>query len=322
MSTISMVLNDRRDISIPEKTRRAVKAVAKEMGYLPKTRSRLNKAIAVLTLEDLRTCFENPYFAEIFSSIETTMERMGFHAIIKRLRPDEPLGEIEVLKRSKIDGVLVLGSPPAACFEELKKTGLPVVFVNATVDSSWDSVIPDFQASFEHALEILREQGHRKILCLKSAYSDEKTPYVSEYLTRAIKFTGFSPKQVIMVRVSDDSSETAYQTMKKYLAETPRLGFTAAFSGRSKPFGMLRALREAGIKVPEEVSLIAIGGVPFKADTADQLSTVHYPLRQVGQEGVLRLVQKAQGLAPSPCKIVLPVTYEDHGTVAKAPRLA
>ncbi len=318
LSTVSMVLNNRQDISIPDSTRTKVKNAAEELGYKPKPRTRLSKTIIVATFEDLRSCFENPYFSEIYRGIEETMEERGFHAIIKRLHNKDSLQESDIFTRNKADGVLVLGPPPHQLLAELKRLKMPVVIVNGTVDPNWDSVIPNYEAGFEVALNILKEKNHRKILCVKSAYSDEQSPFVSSHLNRAMLHTGMTEKNIIMVKSEGDSSEEGYEAVKKYLAENPGTKFTAAFSGYSKPFGVMRALTEANLSIPEDISLIAIGVDPYLPESEARISTILYPLRQVGQEGVLRLIQKAEGHSTGPAMVVLPVQYEDRGTVSEA----
>ncbi|MBC2601745.1 LacI family DNA-binding transcriptional regulator [Puniceicoccus vermicola] len=318
LSTVSMVLNNRQDISIPETTRDKVKQAASKLGYKPKTRTRLSKTIIVATFQDLRSCFENPYFSEIYRGIEETMEARGFHAIIKRLHNKDCLQDSDIFTRGKADGVLVLGPPPSQFLSELKKLKMPVVIVNGTVDSSWDSVIPNYEAAFGLTLDILKKLNHSKILCVKSSYSDEQSPFVSSHLNRAILYSGLSEKNIIMVKSEGDSSEEGYAAVKKYLSENPGEKFTAAFSGFSKPFGVMRALTEAGYSVPEDISLIAIGIDPCLPESEAKISTILYPLHQVGQEGVLRLIQKAEGHSTSPGMLVLPVQYEDRGTVSEA----
>ena len=318
LSTVSMVLNNRRDISIPDSTRAKVKNAARDLGYVPKVRSKLSKTLVIATFEDLRTCFENPYFAEIYRGIEETMEERGFHAIIKHLQRKEALQDSDIFTKGKADGVLVLGSPPETFIQGLSKLKLPVVFVNTTVDPCWDSVIPNYEAAFEIALKVLKDHHHRRILCVKSPYPDEKSPFVSSHLNRAIQNSGFSEENIIMVKSEGDSSEAGYEAVKQYLAQNPKADFTAAFSGFSKPFGIMQALAEAGLSVPEDVSLIAIGGDPYVPKSESKISTVLYPLRQAGQEGVHRLIARAEGTASQPAMIILPVQYEDRGTVTDA----
>lgn len=314
VATVSMVLNDRRDVSISEKTRQAVKNAADEIGYRPRSVNRLSKTIVIVTFEDLRTCFENPYFAEIYTGIEEAMEEHGYHAMIKRLREGDQ-ETLDVIRKSRIDGVLVLGAPTSFLLDSLKAQSVPTVFVNATVDSCWDSVCPDFEASFELAFKELRKHGHQKILCLKSSYHDEETPYVSKHQDHGLRNAGYGPDDLVIVKTEGNTAETGYRAMKAYLEGTPKLDVTAAVSGFSKPYGMWRAIREAGLKIPEDFSLIAVGGDPHLSQDVEPISTVHSPLRQVGKESFLRLMQKAQGFVSSPCRIVLPVHFEDRGSV-------
>lgn len=318
VATVSMVLNDRRDVSISEKTRQAVKNAADEIGYRPRSVNRLSKTIVIVTFEDLRTCFENPYFAEIYTGIEETMEKHGYHAMIKRLREGEQ-ETLDVIRKTRIDGVLVLGAPTSFLLDNLRAQSVPTVFVNATVDSCWDSVCPDFEASFELAFKELRKHGHQKILCLKSSYYDEETPFVSKHQDHGLRNAGYSPDDLVIVKTEGNTAETGYEAMKDYLEKTPKLEVTAAVSGFSKPYGMWRAIQEAGLKIPEDFSLVAVGGDPHLSKDVEPISTVHSPLRQVGKESFLRLMQKAQGHVSSPCRIVLPVHFEDRGSVGPVP---
>ncbi|MBC2603426.1 LacI family DNA-binding transcriptional regulator [Puniceicoccus vermicola] len=318
LSTVSLVLNNRSEASIPEDTRKKVKDAATKLGYVRRSRSSSSRTLVIAIFEDLRDCFENPYFGEIYRGVQEALKENGYHSIIQHLGRGSALREVEIAKSIKAEGILVLGAPPASFRDSLRKFQVPVVFVNATVDHAWDSVIPDFEHGFRIALQILKDHGHRRILCVKSAYTDEKLPYLSDHLIRAIRTSGVSEGDIIYVRSKGNSSEDGYSALLAFLKANPSVEFTAAFSGFSKPFGMIRALEEQKREVPGDVSVIAIGGDPHVSESRLPISTVLYPLRQVGKEGVHRLIARARGTLDSPATVVLPVRYEDRGTVGKA----
>ncbi len=320
VGTISLVLRDKSDVSIPEKTRQTVKDAAKKIGYQPRSRQRFTKTIAVVTFEDLRSRFDNPNFAEIYAGAEDEMTKLGYHALIKRLNKEEPLaGQLEIISQGHVDGVLLLGQSTPELLEALHTLQVPVVYVNESDSLEWDSVMSDAQRAFELTFEILRNAGHRKILCLKTTYDLFRRTDAMDYIVRARSWAGMNEEDLIVLKTEGDSAEHGYQAMKQYLAEHPKLEFTAAFTGHYKPFGMVRALQESGYTVPGDVSVISIGGTIQRAKEFMPLSFIQYPLYQLGQEGVQRLIQRSQGLATSHCRIVLPVEYIDRGTVT-APR--
>lgn len=317
LSTVSLVLNNNLDTSIPENTRNRVEAAAAKLGYVRRTRRSSSRTLVIATFEDLGDSFENPYFGEIYRGVEEEIKRQGFHSIIQPLRTGVDVHGIEIVRRVKAEGILVLGPPPVSFGESLEKFGVPVVFVNATVGQQWDSVVPDFESGFCLALQCLRDHGHRRIVCVKSAYNDEKLPYLSDHLSRAIRNTGFREEDILFVKSSGNTSEDGYVALKRFLRENPDEHFTAAFSGFSKPFGMIRALTEHKLSVPKDVSVIAIGGDSRLGRSDSPISTVLYPLREVGQEGVHRLIARARGSLRQPASVVLPVRFEDRGTVAE-----
>ncbi|WP_309380810.1 LacI family DNA-binding transcriptional regulator [Cerasicoccus frondis] len=316
VGTVSLVLRDKSDVSIPEKTRRTVKDAAKKIGYQPRNRQRSTKTLAIVTFEDLRSRFDNPNFAEIYAGAEDEMTKLGYHALIKRLHKDEPLaGQLEILSQGRVDGVLLLGQSKPELLEELHRLKIPVVYINESDSLEWDSVMSDVQKAFELTFETLRNAGHRKILCIKTAYNYFRRTDAMDYIFRARCWVGMDEGDLIVLKADGDSADDGYLAMKQYLAEHPRPEFTAAFTGHYKPYGMVRALRESGYSVPDDISVIAIGGIAEKDMEAMPLSTIRYPLYQLGQEGVLRLIQRCQGLVTNHCRIVLPVDYVDRGTV-------
>lgn len=318
ISTVSMVLNDRRDVTIPEETRSTVKAFARELGYRSRVRPKLVQTIAIVTFEDLRSCFENPYFSEIYSGVEEAASGQGFDISFRRFRlEDDFSGHLKNLAPGRVDGVLVLGEAPAALLEGLDRVGARVACVNSSGGPQWDSVSCDPLESFKLVFEKFLEAGHRRFFCLKTPSRLNPGDRTYGHIQQAMALLGIPEESLSMAWTDGDSAEAGYAATKSYLAKHARVRFTAAFSGLAKPFGMVKALREEGYAIPRDISVILAGAARTMPSSSPELSAVTFPLREMGRESVLRLIQRARGETSAPCRILLPVEYADRGSVRR-----
>ena len=186
---------------------------------------------------------------------------------------------------------------------QLQADGFPVVFVG-TGDGT-PAVVADSEMGFRHALAHLSAHGHRRVAYIAG---DPLDP--GDSLARLNSFRrlreglGLDPDEAL-VEPGRHSERGGYEAMQPILARGRP--FTAVLaSNDSSALGAMRALAEAGLRVPEDVAVVGFDDTPEAAANVPPLATVRYPLFETGRKAVERLVDVILGTPGLPDTIAIP----------------
>ena len=307
VSTACMVLGGRKGLSIPAETRERVKQAAESIGYRRKGRPRLTRNVAVLLQHGVRDAFRNPVVADIFKGIEEALEVVGYHCIVTRMRGSQDDCDVpDVVQDGKADGLILVGDMPEKLIEQLSAFGANAVCVDYDASPHFDSVMVDAQEVYRQVIEHLWSNGHRRIACLKTPPVCQSTIRSFRHIEQACSDLKLPADAIQLIDCPGGDIQDGYAGMKRYLAEHAKPEFTALFTSDLKVLGALDALREAGISVPEDVSLAGLSGIEATSTTRPGLSTIAYPLESMGREAVFRLMQRIERQTTLPCRLILP----------------
>jgi DNA-binding LacI/PurR family transcriptional regulator len=299
-ATISLVLN-RSPVAdaIPEETQQRVFAAARDLGYRPNyiavsLRSRRTNSIGVLVPE-----VSDPWAAEIVSGIESHLLANDYHYLVtSHRRSTQKLLEddLELLTRRAVDGIILLATelhdPPL----------LPTVVVSGhTRVKGLSNVVIDHDRAARLALTHLKELGHRRIALFRGQPGSSDTDDRSRAIFKAAASLGLEiPKELTLQLSGDDEDESfapdaAYQEGyafgQRLLAR--RVEFTALFAfDDASAIGAIRAFLDAGLRVPEDVSVVGFDDIQNAAFHNPRLTTVRQPLREMGQIAARVLLER------------------------------
>jgi DNA-binding LacI/PurR family transcriptional regulator len=246
----------------------------------------------------------NPYEMDLISGLRHEARKSGTEILL--LNEEE-----NSVEAGKVDGVLMCCNVAEALAINLPE-GLPHgLLLERSAD--FTSIVPD---DFEGAKMITRhllELGHTKIAFLFHDCSDSITPqriagyqaahreYGVDVVTRHLR--------AFQKAGEDDYRDKGELAMKKWLADDWReLGCTALFAQNDViAIGAISALQSAGLRVPQDVSVVGFDGTAISTLCTPRLTTVKVPLRDIGVRAVKVLLEQIHGGVKQPEKIVLPV---------------
>ncbi|TCN26691.1 LacI family DNA-binding transcriptional regulator [Mesobacillus foraminis] len=290
IATVSRVLNYDTTLSVSEETKQKVFEVAEQLRYRKKAGRRPNTyKIAIVNWYTETEELEDMYYMSIRLGVEKRCEAQGIQ--ITRLSLDNPRASEEV------NGIIAIGKFSRKQAEELRKQTENLVFVDCSPDEDqFDAVVSNFYRATENALTYFMSRGHTKIGYIggREAYKDQtaiiEDPRRVSY-EKFLKEKGlFDPELVYMGRFSVDDG---YKLMKQAIADHAESLPTAFFVGNdSLAIGALKAVHEAGIAVPDAVSLIGVNDISVSKYVHPPLSTVKVYTEVMGETAVDLLLER------------------------------
>lgn len=303
VATVSRALNNSPSISVAR--RQMIQDYAREYNFIPNsvakdlrhTKSQPIKIIGVILPEIV-----HHYFATVLDGIEEEARKRGYRVLVAQSHESYER-EVELCKsfyESRVCGVIVSLAKDTKQFDhfkELQKRGLPLVFYDRICHGINASrvVVDDYQSVF-NATSYLIKTGCRKIAFFGSPMHMEISKNRFNGYKDALLHHGL-PYSEDMVRIICDDSTEAEQVAPEFLdKENHPEAFVAVNDDTA--IGVLRAVKKAGFKVPDEISIFGYSD-GFRAIASDpQLTTVDQHGQKVGKEAVNILLSEVEGTRP------------------------
>jgi LacI family transcriptional regulator len=304
--TVSRVINDSGYVS--DEIRRRVEAAIEELGYVPNRVARSLRSKQTHTLALVLTDITNPFWTTVARGVEDAASEDGFSVILCNTDESDVKEHhyVRVLLQKQVDGFLLVPAHSASRSVTLiQQQQVPLVVLDRTVPAPVDIVRSDSEGGAYQLTRHLLDLGHRRIAMLSGP------PEVS---TAQDRVAGYH-RALTEARVSDTertmvygafTQDGGYRMAQALLATSPRP--TAFFAANNFiAIGAFRALREAGLEVPGDVSLVAFDDIP-SAFTMEPFLTVAaqraYEMGQTAMRLLLRRLTSAE--SPGPQEILLP----------------
>lgn len=199
------------------------------------------------------------------------------------------------------DGVVIMGRCDKPMLKMLKQYFSYVVYTGLNpLDAKYDQIICDGRQAARAAVEYLLELGHRKIAYIGETQSEIRyKSYCETLCTHKIPFfKGYTANVTL-------SSESGYQGVKRLISTG--CDATAYFCANDiTAIGAMRALQEAGMSIPKDVSVISIDDIDTAQYLTPMLTTIHIPVEEMGQMTAKILIDRIEGGHRLPVKMDLP----------------
>ena len=298
VSTVSRALNNHSDIS-PE-TKKKIMAVIKETGYIPNNSARNLKRTDAKCIAVLVKGITNPFFTPMIEIAEAETESRGYALVLRHVEAfeDEVDVALELEKEKRLRGIVFMGGSAKHASAKVKQLNVPAVFATIGSDisdklsrNSYSTVSVDDALESRKMTEYLIGLGHRKIAILSEG-SDKPSIVklrLDGYL-EALKAAGIERDEnlIRMVNKRIDFMENGYDTTRALI--NSGVEFTALYCiSDVLAVGALRALADAGLKVPEDVSVAGFDGQDITRFTVPRLTTLRQPLQEISKE-TMRLI--------------------------------
>jgi LacI family transcriptional regulator len=314
-TTASMVLNGKQ-ASFPLTTRDRVHEAARRLGYRA---NRLARNLVRQRSEMIGVIIEyvdNPFFASLAAYLNRRVAEHNFQAVFEIIElaatADIRARAVDALLGWNVDGILYWWNE-AYGQDVATVTDVPptVYFGSAVPNDLVDSVVLDDYGAASLAARHLIELGHRKIahLSRRASVTSARTAALVDAL-RAAKLSA-----PMVCSCPNESADEARAVVRELFSGVRRP--TAIFCHNDvMAFGAFRGLRDLGIRVPQDVSLVGFDNT-WAAEYLDPpLTTVVFPFREIVDQSLVFLLNRMAGTASTPQQLVLPGTLAVRGSTA------
>ena len=295
-TTVSLVLNNVQGIQISSETRQKVIDAANELGYVPDATaqalvSRRTKAIGLVLTRSQHHIATDAFLPKIISGLLTTAKKHNVRMLVDWVETEhQDSAYFELARAKRIDG-MILSTPRLndAALKALENVDTPTVMMGSIAGSKLPFVDVDNTKAAEKAVSYLIGLGHRKIACISNA--------PPEYTAAPERVMGFKnvltqmdiPINEDLIRYADFDPESGYECMTSLLKTGKK--FTAVFvASDNVAIGAKSALREAGWRIPEDVSLIGFDDIPWAKYSDPPLTTIKLPADSLAQSACTLLL--------------------------------
>jgi LacI family transcriptional regulator/LacI family repressor for deo operon, udp, cdd, tsx, nupC, and nupG len=311
-ATVSAVLNNKS--SIRESTRRTVVRAMEELAYRPSPSARRGfrpaqgKSIAFVVKES-----GNPYYAEVLAGIEEIAAERGYLVSVNSSAGDYERERriVEQCTEREVDGLIITpirhDDSDLSHIFELKRSNVPFVLLEKVPGIQASLVDVDNARGSWEAVKYLIEQGHARIAHLAGPQYSEHSRERVDGVRRA-----FSESQLIfdesMIVHAGDSLEDGYRAGFAYFRDHAERPTAVTCYNDLVAIGLLKALRELKIRVPEDVSVIGFDQLQLLDYFPLQLSTVSIPKHEMGKHAAELLIRQIEASRDLPAERVVLAT--------------
>lgn len=339
--TVSRVFNNHPNVT--GEVRQRVLKVAADLGYLGSKQyvstlykhfgtgrsaepaTTLKKAGFFFNLEGDLT--SGPFWSHIMAGVESEANKNNICLLIRSISDlvQSPDLLLKKVKEMEVDGILLVSSPDVEAIHLFQATELPLVLVDTDAASEpVDAVLADYMGGAREAVASLISEGHRDIAFISSPAVDKiytvelrRTGYLAALWNARLPFnealyaTG-SPGSHVHLSLS---VEGGYEACQQLLARN--VPFSALFCANDQmAMGALKALRKAGRRVPEDVSVIGFDDIDLAEHLEPPLTTVRVNKEGIGSTALRTLIARTTNPQAEATVTALKVSLVKRASVA------
>lgn len=279
-ATVSFVLNDRRDVTIPEATRRRVMDMAKEMGYRPNRAARALVSGRTSIIGVWIPSIQFRFYAEVLDTVSLACRRAGYETLFHRAYLDDGRRPFDW----PIDGVLAVDVND--CIDNLVESeSIPLVCAGAYVHPKFDSVEVDLRSGARTMASHLIEVGGKRLVMLKLKPDEDGR---DEGYAEAVLAAGGKPDFIL---ANSAESGRIQQAVREYVRHhgLPDGIFSV---NDNAALATKRALADLGYYPPRDIVLGGFDGI-HDAEAAS-ISTMAQPVKVLADRAVEMLIERIQ----------------------------
>jgi len=290
VSTVSRVINKHPDVNT--QTADKVQKIIEEHDYIPNNSARNLKRESMKAVAVIVKGFSNPFFTAMLGIIQQELEQSGYTMLLTQVETDkdEVSAAISLCKEKKPRGLIFMGGNFTHTPEKLAMLDVPYVMLTFTMHwdvdrNTFSSVTVDDYTAGYNVARILAESGHSKLAVIGSNANDVSISHLRvEGFCQYIKDAGLDFGNSQIAYAGEFSYEAGYNAAKTLLEKSE---FTGIFCiSDILALGAVRALYDAGISVPDEISVIGFDGIDEGRFHIPSLASMYQPDRDMAYETV------------------------------------
>lgn len=294
VSIVSRVLSDDPEVRVRPETRERILAASRELDYTPNHAGRALRLAKSGALALVVPDVTNPVFADMVRAVEDEAQHNGYSVLLARSEwfTENSGGLRRLIGEGRVDGFLFQRADETtdAGLMRLLGAGIPTILLNTRSPGSRGSVTFDGVAAAMMATRHLVELGHRRIAHLGGPEGSDTSDRRLQGFRLCMTEAGL-PVPPDAVTRSGYRPESGAAGIRHLLAarERPTAVFVANVNAA---IGAMTAAIQSGLRVPEDLSIVALHDLWFAEHTTPPLTTVKSPLEAVGRAGVRLLLER------------------------------
>lgn len=289
VATVSRVMNHPENVA--EATREKIRKVMEEEGYKPNWFAQGLNFNKTMTLGLIVPHILNPMYMEIAKGVEDVALQKGYITFIGNgeMNPKTEREYLEQLELRKVDGIIIIfSSLESEELAALESREVPFVLIGANRDvPEFNMVKVDARVAADNMVKHLLGCGHRRIAFMMGTDPREENESMYDGYCKALREAGIRLDEDIVLKV-DNSIEGGYMGTKRLLSITRPDAIYAANDNIA--FGVMDALKDSDISVPDEVALAGFGNYRMSNMVEPKLTTSDVPYHKMGVYGARLLM--------------------------------
>lgn len=304
VATVSRVLND--SSSVTPETREAVRAVIKKLNYQPNLLGRNLRRMETRMVLVLLPNVANPFYSRVVRGLEDVARKNGYNIMLCNTDSDMDREHkyLEMLRNRLSDGVIFMETElKGSELLELSKSFPVVQCCEYREDIDVDYVAIDNFAAAYKAVSHLTSLGHKRIAMISTRNSFISTREREAGYARALADAGVAFDSELIIR-GDYGFKSGIRAAKTIANMEKRPTAVFAISD-IVAIGAMKALKEAGLKIPEDIAVVGFDDISFASMYDPSLTTISQPKYDMGCEAMNMLIRKIKGELSHSMKLVL-----------------
>lgn len=296
MSTVSHVINGTKNVS--EETRRRVMAAIEATGYTQNFIAKALKKSETKTIGLVISDIRNRYFIDVIYAINNEAAKHGYTVLLAS-SDDNSKTELEIIKtfhERRVDGIIL--SPTTDSENNsvpfINKMGIPVVYVDRMPAANGDWVGTENEKATEALANHLISLGHKRIALVVGLRGINTTEERITGYKNALGNAGipFDPHFIVPGESRSEPSKTKTKEMISQMMSAGSCPTAIIAANNLMVLGTMRALQELGLRVPEDIALVAFDDFEWADLFQPRLTTIVQPCYDIGSKAVEMLIRR------------------------------
>ena len=307
-STVSRVING--DPNVSERTRSRVQDIIQSVDFHPNIAARSLAAgrthvLGLVIPTGVTTIFADPYFPLVIQGVAAACNARGYSVMLWLAEPEHERKTIsQILSSSLIDGVIVSSMQiDDPLIERLSESSRPYVTIGRhPTNEKLNYVDVDNRLGSYQGVTYMLRRGRRRVAIINGPENTIASCDRYQGYQEALRERGLPLLEELVDR-GEFADAPAYQAMKRLLPHRPDAVFATS---DAMAFAAMRAIREAGLRIPQDIGVLGFDDIPPAAHTNPPLTTIRQPIQQTGSVAAELLIDLIERPDPQPRRVVLP----------------
>ncbi|MDQ0232522.1 LacI family DNA-binding transcriptional regulator [Metabacillus malikii] len=303
-TTVSRALNN--SPLIKEKTKQKILAIATELNYSPDVHARslvLQKSYTIgLFFTSLSNGTSSSFLAETIRGVNSVIDEK-YHLFVRGI---DDFKDFSAISEKRFDGIILMSQSDVddAFIRHVTEHKIPLVVLNRYVDNeSIVNILSNDREGAYEAVKYLISEGHRDIAIIEGTAQFKSSIERKEGYVQAMLELNVPIDHKFIVKANYDM-ESGYEAMRSLLS-LPTIPSAVFCSNDDMAIGAMKAIYEANLNVPNDISIIGFDDIGFSQYTIPALSTVKRPIEQISKVGAEKLMENVEKQIGKRCRTFL-----------------